>query len=75
MIKFAQERLSLYPNNIHQLFLEWGEFKEIRNISPEILTVNHVNFKLSYFCWARKRYEEKYCKDKIDGVSLVLLCE
>lgn len=71
----AQEHLSLYPNSIHKLLLEWGELKEIRNISQEIFTVNQVNFKLSYFYWAWRRYEEKYYKDKIDGACSVLLCE
>lgn len=71
----AQEHLSFYPKSIHKLFLEWGELKEIRNISQEIFTVNQVNFKLSNFCWAWRRYEEKYCKDKIDGACSVLLCE
>lgn len=75
MIDFAKEHLSLYPNSIRKLFLEQGELKEIGNVSQEIFIVIQVNFKLSYFYWAWKRYEEKYCKDKIDGACSVLLCE
>ena len=49
MRNFAQEYLSLYPNNIHKLFSEWGKLKEIRSISQEIIYSNSGEFQIEPF--------------------------